>query len=69
MAGLGVPDDAGVHGRLDAPAPLQVAHRVLVQVPGQNSGEARPDATGRKLQSTVCRHKAGGGHTEGKGPG
>lgn len=61
VAGFGVPDDACVHGRLDAPPPLQVAHGVLVQVPSQDSGEARPDAPGRELQRTVGRHKAGAG--------
>ena len=30
MAALGVPDYAGVHGGLDPPAPLQIAHSVLV---------------------------------------
>lgn len=33
VAAFGIPDNAGVHGRLDAPPPLQVAHGVLVQVP------------------------------------
>lgn len=46
VAGLGVPDNARVHGRLEAPAPLQVAHSVLVQVPGEDGGKARPDSSG-----------------------
>ena len=33
VASLSVPDDASIHGRLDAPSPLQVAHGDLVQVP------------------------------------
>lgn len=64
VAGFGVPDNASVHGRLDTPPPLQVAHGVLVQVPGQDSGKAGPDSTGRKLQGTVCRHKAEGTHRQ-----
>lgn len=58
MAALGVPDDAGVHGRLDTPAPLQVSHGVLVQVTGQHRGKAGTHAPGRKLESTLSRHKA-----------
>lgn len=54
VAGFGVPDNAGVHGWLDAPAPLQVAHRVLVQVAGQDRGEAGADPAGGELQGTVC---------------
>lgn len=54
VAGFGVPDNAGVHGWLDAPAPLQVAHGVLVQVAGQHRGEAGADPAGGELQGTVC---------------
>lgn len=54
VAGFGVPDNTGVHGRLDAPPPLQVAHGVLVQVAGQDRGEAGADPTGWELQGTVC---------------
>lgn len=59
VAGLRVPDDAGVHGGLGAPAPLQVAHGVLVQVPSQHRGATRPHAPGREIESTLSSHKAG----------
>lgn len=58
MAALGVSDYAGVHGGLDPPAPLQISHRILVQVTGQHCGETRTHPPGRKLQSTLSRHKA-----------
>lgn len=58
MAALGVSDYAGVHGGLDAPAPLQISHRILVQVTGQHCGKARTHTPGWKLESTLSRHKA-----------
>lgn len=59
VAGFGVPDNTGVHGGLDAPAPLQVAHGVLVQVAGQDRGEAGADPAGGELQGTVCGDETG----------
>lgn len=59
MAALGVSDDAGVHGGLGTPAPLQISHSVLVQVAGQHGGEARTHAPGGKLEATLSRHEAG----------
>ena len=58
MAGLGVPDDAGVHGGLRSPAPLQVAHGVLVQMASQHGGDAGSYATRRELQAALRRHEA-----------
>lgn len=58
MAALGVAHDAGVHGRLDAPAPLQVPHGVLVQVAGQDRGQAWAHPAGRELQGTVGSDEA-----------
>lgn len=46
MAALGVSDYAGVHGGLDTPAPLQISHRILVQVTGQHCGNARTHPPG-----------------------
>ena len=63
MAGFGVSDNAGVHGGLGAPAPLQVAHGILVQVTGQNSGHPGSHAPGRELKATLSGHEAGGEKT------
>lgn len=53
-----VPDDAGGHGRLASPAPLQVAHSVLVQVASHHCRSTGPHATRRELQSPLGSHKA-----------
>lgn len=58
MAALGVSDYAGVHGGLNTPAPLQISHRILVQVTGQHCGQPRPHTPGGKLESTLSCHKA-----------
>lgn len=58
VAGFRVPDNAGVHGWLEAPPPLQVPHGVPVEVAGQNCGETWADPTGRELQSTVGSDEA-----------
>lgn len=58
VAGLGVSDDAGGHGRLAAPAPLQVAHGVLVQVARHHGAGAWPDTTRGELRTALCGHKA-----------
>lgn len=39
VAALGVPDYAGVHRRLDTPAPLQISHSVFVKMASQHCGE------------------------------
>lgn len=58
MAALGVPDDAGVHRGLHAPAPLQVSHSVLVQVTRQHRGKPRTHASGGQLEPTLTGHEA-----------
>lgn len=62
MAGLGVSDDAGGHGRVAAPAPLQVAHSVLVQVPSHHGAGARPHASRGELHTALRSHKAENTH-------
>lgn len=46
VAALGVPDDAGVHGGLDTPAPLQITHCVFVKVARQHCGDPRTHTPG-----------------------
>lgn len=58
MAALSVPDYAGVHGGLDPPAPLQITHRVLVQVAGENGGNPWTHASGGELEPALSCHKA-----------
>lgn len=57
MAGLGVPDDAGGHGGLAAPAPLQVAHGVLVQVSCPHGAGTGACPTRGELQPALSSHK------------
>lgn len=59
VGALSVSDDAGVHGGLCAPAPLQVAHSVLVQVTRKHSSDPRPNTTGRELHPALSSHEAG----------
>lgn len=68
MAGLGVSDEAGGHGRLGAPAPLQVAHRVLVQVTCHHGAGARPHATRGELHAALRSHRAGNENHGNKNP-
>lgn len=58
VACFGVPDNAGGHGRLGSPAPLQVTHSVLVQVASHHCCGTGPHATWGELQSPLGSHKA-----------
>lgn len=53
MAALRVSDEAGCHGAVGPPAPLQIAHGVLVQVACCHQRAARPQTSRRELQATL----------------
>lgn len=61
MAALCVSDEAGCHGTVGPPAPLQIAHGVLVQVACCHQRAARPQTSRRELQAALsCQEAARG---------
>lgn len=61
VAALCVSDDAGCHGAVGPPAPLQIAHGVLVQVACCHQRAARPQTSRRELQAALsCQEAARG---------
>lgn len=59
MTALCVPDQAGGHGTGGPPAPLQIAHCVLIQVACRHQRAARPRAPRRKLQPALSCQETG----------
>lgn len=53
VAALRVSDEAGCHGAVGPPAPLQIAHGVLVQVACCHQRAARPQTSRRELQAAL----------------
>lgn len=63
MAALCVSDEAGCHGTVGPPAPLQIAHGVLVQVACCHQRAARPQTSRRELQAALsCQEAEQGNH-------
>lgn len=61
VAALCVSDEAGCHGTVGPPAPLQIAHGVLVQVACCHQRAARPQTSRRELQAALsCQEAARG---------
>lgn len=61
MAALCVSDEAGCHGTVGPPAPLQIAHGVLVQVACCHQRAAWPQTSRRELQAALsCQEAAPG---------
>lgn len=59
MAAFGVSDQAGGHGAVGPPAPLQVTHGVLVQVACRHQRTARTQTSRRELQTTLGCQETG----------
>lgn len=59
MAALCVSDQAGRHGAVGPPAPLQIAHGVLVQVAGCHQGAAGSQTSRRELQTALSCQETG----------
>lgn len=59
VAAFRVSDQAGGHGAVGPPAPLQVTHGVLVQVACRHQGTARTQTTRRELQTTLGCQETG----------
>lgn len=59
MAALCVSDQAGGHGAVGPPAPLQITHGVLVQVACCHQGTARPQTSRRELQTALSCQETG----------
>lgn len=58
MAALCVSDEAGCHGTVGPPAPLQIAHGVLVQVACCHQRAAWPQTSRRELQAALSCQEA-----------
>lgn len=58
VAALCVSDEAGCHGTVGPPAPLQIAHGVLVQVACCHQRAARPQTSRRELQAALSCQEA-----------
>lgn len=58
VAALCVSDEAGCHGTVGPPAPLQIAHGVLVQVARCHQRAARPQTSRRELQAALSCQEA-----------
>ncbi len=59
VAALCVSDKTGGHGAVGPPAPLQITHGVLVQVACCHQRAARPQTSGRELQTALGRQETG----------
>lgn len=58
VAALCVSDEAGCHGTVGPPAPLQIAHGVLVQVACCHQRAAWPQTSRRELQAALSCQEA-----------
>lgn len=59
VAALCVSDQAGRHGAVGPPAPLEITHGVLVQVAGCHQGAAGSQTSRRELQTALSCQETG----------